>query len=176
MTHLVSVLRLTKDREGEKSPSIGWFYFIWCPPWVDPSLILKNKRQKKNPFGAVCWRYGRWLLDFISALTAGWNIAWLAAGLSAKCRPHSLRPLSRVKLPPTTMISATQSIKNASLHQQPKHLKSTRPYWYWSGALHNGKSCIRGKGWGGGDWEDEGGLTWNCVVCVCVSVLEGGGE
>lgn len=28
--------------------------------------------------------------------------------------------------PLTTMISATQSIKNASLHQQPKHLKSTK--------------------------------------------------
>lgn len=47
------------------------------------------------------------------------------------------------------MISATQSIKNASLHQRQKHLKSTRLYWYWSGALHNGKSCIRGKGWRG---------------------------
>lgn len=46
--------------------------------------------------------------------------------------------------PPTTMISATQSIKNASPHQQPKHLKSTKAILILKrGLCIMAKSCIR---------------------------------
>lgn len=49
--------------------------------------------------------------------------------------------------PPTTMISATQSIKNASPHQQPKHLKSTKAILILKrGLCIMAKSCIRAAG------------------------------